>query len=133
MNDIAVARLRARVWRSGISELILLAVVTTGLVRPRLGPDIDLLNFVSFIGVCVPVDKHYDAILRRVSKTFEQFAHFHQHLRFEYRRINARTRTAPPLYPWIKLAGRWLELAGFEAGQRVKVEVQHGRLVITQD
>ena len=52
---------------------------------------------------------------------------------WRYRRINARTRTEPPLYPWIKLAGRWLELAGFEAGQRVKIEVHHGRLVITQD
>ncbi|AQH02080.1 hypothetical protein A9R05_22985 [Burkholderia sp. KK1] len=36
-----------------------------------------------------------------------------------------------PLYPWLKLAGRWLEQAGFESGQRAKVEVQHGKLVIT--
>ncbi len=50
-----------------------------------------------------------------------------------YRRINARTRTEPPLYPWIKLSGRWLELAGFEAEQQVRIEVQHGRLVITHD
>ncbi|MFD1554504.1 SymE family type I addiction module toxin [Paraburkholderia silviterrae] len=50
-----------------------------------------------------------------------------------YRRINARARSEPPLCPWIKLSGRWLELAGFEAGQRVRVEVQHGRLVITLD
>ncbi len=50
-----------------------------------------------------------------------------------YRRINARARTEPPLYPWIKLSGRWLELAGFEAGQRVRIEVHHGRLVITHD
>ncbi|TDG26453.1 type I addiction module toxin, SymE family [Paraburkholderia silviterrae] len=50
-----------------------------------------------------------------------------------YRRINARARTVPPLYPWIKLVGRWLELADFEAGQRVRIEVHHGRLVITHD
>ncbi|CAM2170490.1 toxic protein SymE [Paraburkholderia sacchari] len=50
-----------------------------------------------------------------------------------YRRINARARTDPPLYPWIKLSGRWLELAGFEAGQRVRIAVEHGRLVITPD
>ncbi|WP_084688059.1 SymE family type I addiction module toxin [Paraburkholderia oxyphila] len=50
-----------------------------------------------------------------------------------YRRINARARSEPPLYPWIKLLGRWLELAGFAAGQRVRIEVHHGRLVITHD
>ena len=30
-------------------------------------------------------------------------------------------------------ARRWLELAGFQAGQRVRIEVQQGRLVITLD
>ncbi|MDR5818823.1 MULTISPECIES: SymE family type I addiction module toxin [unclassified Caballeronia] len=40
-------------------------------------------------------------------------------------------KTPPPLYPWFKLAGRWLEQAGFEAGQNVRVHVEHGRLVIT--
>ncbi len=50
-----------------------------------------------------------------------------------YRGLSARTRTDPPLYPWLKLAGRWLELAGFEAGQRVKVTVEDNRLVITPD
>ncbi|WP_309147445.1 SymE family type I addiction module toxin [Paraburkholderia caballeronis] len=29
--------------------------------------------------------------------------------------------------------GRWLELAGFEAGQQVRIEVQQGRLVITHE
>jgi toxic protein SymE len=42
-------------------------------------------------------------------------------------------KTPTPLYPWIKLAGRWLEQAGFEAGQHVRVQVEHGRLVITPD
>jgi toxic protein SymE len=40
-------------------------------------------------------------------------------------------RSSPPLAPWFKLSGRWLELAGFDPGQRLKVEVQLGRLVIT--
>jgi toxic protein SymE len=31
----------------------------------------------------------------------------------------------------MKLSGRWLEQAGFDPGQRVRIEVQHGRLVIT--
>ncbi|WP_407945462.1 SymE family type I addiction module toxin [Paraburkholderia hiiakae] len=35
--------------------------------------------------------------------------------------------------PWLKLAGRWLELAGFEAGQRVRITVEDKRLVITPD
>ncbi|WP_425469611.1 SymE family type I addiction module toxin [Paraburkholderia unamae] len=52
---------------------------------------------------------------------------------WRYRRINARTHTEPPHYPWIKLSGRWLELAGFEAGQQVRIEVHHGRLVITHE
>ncbi|MFD1554501.1 SymE family type I addiction module toxin [Paraburkholderia silviterrae] len=68
----------------------------------------------------------------------------HQTVLFRFRRARyhrARQRrvalhvdvNAPPLYPWIKLSGRWLELAGFEAGQRVRIEVQHGRLVTTPD
>ncbi|WP_213306297.1 SymE family type I addiction module toxin [Paraburkholderia sacchari] len=52
---------------------------------------------------------------------------------WRYRRINARARNAPPLYPWLKLSGRWLELAGSEAGQQVRIAVEHGRLVITPD
>jgi toxic protein SymE len=42
-------------------------------------------------------------------------------------------RTEPPLYPWLKLAGRWIENAGFTAGQRVKINVEHGRLTITAE
>ncbi|GLU32733.1 hypothetical protein Busp01_25750 [Trinickia caryophylli] len=42
-----------------------------------------------------------------------------------------RRRTNPPLVPWLKLSGRWLEHAGFKPRQRLKVEVQPGRLVIT--
>ncbi|WP_321934404.1 SymE family type I addiction module toxin [Paraburkholderia sp. J8-2] len=49
------------------------------------------------------------------------------------RSLSSRTRTDPPLYPWFKLAGRWLELAGFEAGQRVRITVEDKRLVITTD
>jgi toxic protein SymE len=32
---------------------------------------------------------------------------------------------------WMKLAGRWIEHAGFQAGQHVKISVEHGRLIIT--
>lgn len=40
-------------------------------------------------------------------------------------------RNEPALVPWLKLSGRWLELAGFKPHQLVRIEVQHGRLVIT--
>ncbi|WP_235024334.1 SymE family type I addiction module toxin [Caballeronia cordobensis] len=40
--------------------------------------------------------------------------------------------TAPlPLYPRLKLAGRWLEQAGFESVQQVREQVERSRLVIT--
>ncbi|MBW9107656.1 SymE family type I addiction module toxin [Paraburkholderia phenoliruptrix] len=41
-----------------------------------------------------------------------------------------RRTNNPPLVPWLKLSGRWLEHAGFKPHQRLKVEVQLGRLVI---
>ncbi|WP_454826743.1 SymE family type I addiction module toxin [Paraburkholderia xenovorans] len=33
----------------------------------------------------------------------------------------------------MRIAGRWLEQAGFPPGQRVRITVEHGRLVITPD
>jgi hypothetical protein len=41
--------------------------------------------------------------------------------------------TIPPLYPWMKLAGRWIEQAGFQAGHRVRIAVEHGRLTIAAE
>lgn len=46
------------------------------------------------------------------------------HLRFA-------DRAPPVLYLWTKLSGRWIEAAGFEPGQRLRIEVTYGRLVIT--
>lgn len=37
----------------------------------------------------------------------------------------------PTPYPWIKLAGLWIEDAGFVPGQRVKIAVERERLIIT--
>ena len=48
-----------------------------------------------------------------------------------WRPYTPHRRTNPPLVPWLKLSGRWLEDAGFKPRQRLKVEVQLGRLVIT--
>ncbi|AWV03026.1 type I toxin-antitoxin system SymE family toxin [Burkholderia sp. JP2-270] len=46
------------------------------------------------------------------------------HLRFA-------DRAPPVLHLWMKLSGRWIEAAGFEPGQRLRIDVTHGRLVIT--
>ncbi|MGN6084361.1 SymE family type I addiction module toxin [Trinickia sp.] len=48
-----------------------------------------------------------------------------------WRPYSPRRRPAPPLVPWFKLSGRWLEQAGFMPYQRLKIEVQLGKLVIT--
>jgi len=56
----------------------------------------------------------------QVSRRFQSSWHKPPHL-----------RTERPLYPWMKLAGRWIEHAGFHPGQRVKIDVEVGRLVIT--
>ena len=37
------------------------------------------------------------------------------------------------LYPSMKFLGRWIEPPDFEAGQRVKITVEYGRLTITAD
>jgi hypothetical protein len=41
--------------------------------------------------------------------------------------------TIPPLYPWMKLSGRSIEQAGFQAGHRVRIAVEHGRLTIAAE
>ncbi|MEM5457861.1 SymE family type I addiction module toxin [Paraburkholderia phytofirmans] len=33
----------------------------------------------------------------------------------------------------MKLAGRWIEQAGFQAGHRVRIAVEHGRLTIAAE
>ncbi|MBP0595967.1 SymE family type I addiction module toxin [Paraburkholderia sp. LEh10] len=71
-----------------------------------------------------------DANLKVRSPVTERFVTIQQSQRC---RRNWRSRTVPPLYPWMKLAGRWIEHAGFEAGQRVRINVEHGRLTITAE
>ncbi|MEK2600048.1 SymE family type I addiction module toxin [Burkholderia arboris] len=47
------------------------------------------------------------------------------------RAIRAHRKLNTTYYPWIKLAGVWLEDAGFEAGERVRITVEHQRLITT--
>ncbi|ACB62515.1 protein of unknown function DUF1813 HSP20-like protein [Burkholderia ambifaria MC40-6] len=47
------------------------------------------------------------------------------------RAIRAHRKLNTTYFPWIKLAGVWLEDAGFEAGERVRVTVEDKRLIIT--
>ncbi|UTV58746.1 SymE family type I addiction module toxin [Burkholderia arboris] len=57
------------------------------------------------------------------------------HAAFEHRRTIPHLRLtdmAPPeRYLSMKLSGRWIEAAGFDPGQRLRIEVSHRRLVIT--
>ncbi|AJX34732.1 SymE family type I addiction module toxin [Burkholderia oklahomensis] len=71
-----------------------------------------------------------DANLKARPTVTERFVTIQQSMRY---RRSWRSPTIPPLYPWMKLAGRWIEHAGFEAGQRVKITVEHERLVITAE
>ena len=65
-----------------------------------------------------PVTERFVTIQQ--SWRYQKPAHLHLHLRSE-----------PPLYPWMKLSGRWIETAGFAPRSRVRITVEHQRLVIT--
>ncbi|MGP8434143.1 SymE family type I addiction module toxin [Paraburkholderia fungorum] len=39
-------------------------------------------------------------------------------------------RSRPP-FPWMKLSGRWIETAGFEPEQHVRITVEHQKLITT--
>lgn len=54
-----------------------------------------------------------------------------QSWRYRQWKPNRDYRTDPPLFPWFKVSGRWLEHAGFKPNQRLKIEVHDERLVIT--
>jgi toxic protein SymE len=45
----------------------------------------------------------------------------------------ARAVEYPHVFPPLRIAGKWLIQAGFEPGRRVKITVEHGRLVVTPD
>ena len=58
-----------------------------------------------------------------------------RHLTVGYRPIDSRSkapspRPALPRMPFVRLAGRWLDRAGFAIGTAVRVRVSPGRLVI---
>jgi len=46
-------------------------------------------------------------------------------------RLPFHMRKEPATFPWMKLSGRWIQTAGFEPGQRVRITVEHQKLVIT--
>lgn len=61
----------------------------------------------------------------------ERHVTIQQSWRYRRWKPNRPYRTDPPLFPWFKVSGRWLEQAGFMPRQRLKIEVQLGKLVIT--
>lgn len=46
---------------------------------------------------------------------------------------SARWNESETVHPKLSLMGRWLERAGFEIGDRVKVSVEFGRLVVEKE
>jgi toxic protein SymE len=71
-----------------------------------------------------------DANLKARLPVAERFVTIQQPMRY---RRNWRGPSVPPLYPCMKLAGRWIEDAGFAPGQRVRIAVEHGQLTITAE
>ncbi len=64
----------------------------------------------------------------------ERFTTIQQSRRYQRNwSMPAHLRSESPRLPWLKLAGRWIEQAGFTPGQRVRVVVEHGRMIITAD
>ncbi|CAB3763806.1 SymE family type I addiction module toxin [Paraburkholderia humisilvae] len=62
----------------------------------------------------------------------ERFVTIQQSWRYQKpARTPFHPRREPPLYPWMKLSGRWIETAGFAPRSRVRITVEHQRLVIT--
>ncbi|MBR8401973.1 SymE family type I addiction module toxin [Burkholderia cenocepacia] len=55
----------------------------------------------------------------------------HHSLSRVLRAIRAHRKLNTTYFPWIKIAGVWLEDAGFEAGERVRITVEDKRLIIT--
>ncbi|WP_175766747.1 SymE family type I addiction module toxin [Burkholderia cenocepacia] len=56
----------------------------------------------------------------------------HHSLSRVLRAIRAHRKLNTTYYPWIKLAGVWfVEDAGFEAGERVRITVEEKRLITT--
>ncbi|KVL40251.1 hypothetical protein WS97_05390 [Burkholderia territorii] len=55
----------------------------------------------------------------------------HHSLSRVLRAIRAHRKLNTTYYLWIKLAGVWLEDAGFEAGERVRITVEDKHLIIT--
>ncbi|MDR5881007.1 SymE family type I addiction module toxin [Caballeronia sp. LZ032] len=74
-----------------------------------------------------------DANLKASPSVTERFVTVQQIQRDSRSKKPHWQRKEPPIYPWLKLAGRWIEQAGFSPGQRVKINVGHGRLVITAE
>jgi hypothetical protein len=58
-----------------------------------------------------------------------------RHFTVGYRPVDSRSkapspRPALPRMPFVRLAGRWLDRAGFGIGTVVRVQVSRGRLVL---
>jgi toxic protein SymE len=74
-----------------------------------------------------------NASLKALHTHPERHATVQQIMRWRPSPKPGRDWRTPTFFPWLRIAGMWLEQAGFPPGQRVRIEIQHGRLVITPD
>ncbi len=74
-----------------------------------------------------------DANLKASPAHPEHHATIQQIMRWQPSPKPGRPGRTPTFFPWLRIAGKWLHHAGFDPGQRVKIEVQHRRLVITAE
>ena len=72
-----------------------------------------------------------DAYLNARPDPTRRFVTIHQSPRFRPLKL-CGYRTRVPLFPWFRVSGRWLERAGFSPGQRLSIEIHHGKLIITR-
>ncbi|WP_206128343.1 SymE family type I addiction module toxin [Burkholderia sp. Ac-20379] len=73
-------------------------------------------------------ESNHNAAIRYPDRTATIWEHYRHDGKNTTKPEWLEPRTAVPM---IRLSGKWIEKAGFEPAHRVRIEVTHGRLVIT--
>src|ERR1700753_3107870 len=71
-----------------------------------------------------------DANINALPAHTEQHATVQELMRWRPAPKPGRPWRTPRFFPWLRIAGIWLEQAGFPPGQRVRIQVEHGGLGI---
>ncbi|WJF90440.1 SymE family type I addiction module toxin [Paraburkholderia bonniea] len=72
-------------------------------------------------------------VIKALHAYSEHYATVPEIMRWRSSPKQGRPWRTPTFVPWLCIAGKWLEQAGIDLGQRVRIEIQHGRLVTTPD